>query len=105
MAFGAVDTGSMKERLAFDQLGQGDDGDEKDDCEDEKVSPWGWWVAGGTTGSTEKSLWQFKARNTNLKIQTIEIKQGLTTLRVSESWSKIGEIIEAVAVLLATFVL
>ena len=39
MAFGAVDTGSMKERLAFDQLGQGDDGDEKDDCEDEKVSP------------------------------------------------------------------
>ena len=45
MAFGAVDTGSMKERLAFDQLGQGDDGDDsddsddKDDCEDEKVSP------------------------------------------------------------------
>ena len=39
MAFGAVDTGSMKERLAFDQLGQGDDSDEKDDCEDEKVSP------------------------------------------------------------------
>ena len=31
MAFGAVDTGSMKERLAFDKL------DEKDDCE--KVLP------------------------------------------------------------------
>ena len=39
MAFGAVDTGSMKERLAFDYLGQGDDSDEKDDCEDDKVSP------------------------------------------------------------------
>ena len=30
MAFGAVDTGSMKERLAFDQLGQGDDGNDSE---------------------------------------------------------------------------
>ena len=38
MAFGAVDTGSMNERLAFGQIGDGHDGDDGDDTTDYKTN-------------------------------------------------------------------
>ena len=60
IAFGAVDTGSMKERLAFGYLshlghkGDGGGGDGSSDDKDvgENVLPLGWSAGGGTVGST-----------------------------------------------------